>query len=425
MLVESIEQLLPEWLERQRWFSKGETAVPSARVIDNEMIVDGDFPKLLWTIVEVPDGARYQVPLGLRERSSMPPDTGGALVGIVDDVAVYDALVDADLSRALFEKITDGRAATSVRPNTAEQSNTSFIVDDAYIVKLFRRLQPGRNPDLEVTGRLTEIGYEHVPEVVGTWRRDDYDLAVCQPFINGGTEGSALAMEEVRKYLQNVTSPNGFGPEAFRLGQVTASLHVALAKVFDTEPYDAGVIADSLEADAHELEPGQAEPLAALVKELRNVGATDAGVAARVHGDYHFAQTLLARDGWFIFDFEGEPVRSMEERAALNSPLKDVTGMLRSLQYHAAMGLAEQTLVDGTALMSRANEWEQLNRDEFLRGYFDDSSVAALLPQDPEVLDLLRRAFEVQKAIYELRYEKAYRPDWVEIPRSALTRLLP
>ena len=451
--LENIEPLLPGWLVKQRWFQKSDGGEASARIIDSEMLHDGE-PALLWTLVEVGHGATYQVPLGLRRRESI----GAVLLGhndaLVGDVeingevtVVYDALIDSDLSKVLFDLIVDGKeTANSVRSMGAEQSNTSLIYDNRLMLKVFRRLFEGANPDLEVTRKLTDHGYQHVKPVIATWERNDHDLAVCQPFLWDGTDGWKMALASVRDFLgpdvaggsattgsvvlveDEASDPGSaggdFGDEALRLGEVTGLLHIALAEIFPTEEFDPTKLIASLEEGLDSLEAEQQQKLQSLIQELRKVSTGEAGRSTRVHGDYHLGQTLRAVTGWYVMDFEGEPARPLSERNLPNSPIKDVAGMVRSFHYATAAGMAEQMPVDADALAQKAEKWERHNSDRFRAGYLSVPGIDKLLPADAGVADLLFRAFEIEKAIYELHYERAYRPDWVSIPESAIARLL-
>ncbi len=144
----------------------------------------------------------------------------------------------------------------------------------------------------------------------------------------------------------------------------------------------------------------------------------------RVHGDYHLGQVMRTDSGWFVLDFEGEPSRSLDERQQPTSVLKDVAGMLRSLQYATRFTLGETTLSYPAPLGPLARAWEDRNRGAFVQGYYEREGIEDLLPLAPDDSDAVRLAFEVDKALYELAYEAAYRPDWVPIPLSVLQRLL-
>jgi len=208
-----------------------------------------------------------------------------------------------------------------------------------------------------------------------------------------------------------------FSGESERLGVVTAELHLALAEAFGQQEPDIDSWADFIEAQLGDLPARDLNRAAALavIRNLRDVA--DPGAAIRVHGDYHLAQVMRTDKGWFILDFEGEPERPLEERRRPSSPLRDVAGMLRSLHYAAMVALADR---DELAL---ARAWEDRNRQAFLHGYLAEAKKGTILPSDQRSIDAILRAFELEKSVYELKYERAHRPDWVPIPRDALRRI--
>ncbi|MGH9180520.1 MAG: maltokinase N-terminal cap-like domain-containing protein, partial [Acidimicrobiales bacterium] len=226
----SLVDLLPAWLGRQRWYSG---PAPSSVVLtaDEELA-----PGLRWLLVEA-DGACYQVVVGSRPGGEPPEFLAGRdheILGEVDGWLAFDALADPDLARAILEWVVPGEEVTVVRPVGAEQSNTSLVFDDRLILKVFRRLHRGPNPDIEVTTALARSGFEQVAEPLGVWRRDGTDLAVCTPYLSGGAEGWALALTSLRDlYAMACDDPaecgGDFAAEACRLGEVTAAMHLALA----------------------------------------------------------------------------------------------------------------------------------------------------------------------------------------------------
>jgi maltokinase len=167
-------------------------------------------------------------------------------------------------------------------------------------------------------------------------------------------------------------------------------------------------------------EPALAEGARRIIARLKEIA--DPGPAIRVHGDYHLAQVLRTDAGWYVLDFEGEPARPLEERTRPSSPLKDVAGMLRSLSYAPAVALSYQEDADDLRELGRA--WEARNRDCFLAGYFRRAvEKEPILPADPAVRSAVLAAFELDKALYEVAYERANRPDWLRIPMEAVGRL--
>ncbi len=438
------DDLLPglvELLPRQRWYS-GEA--PSTVEVVRTDVVREPWPALIELIL-LADGATYQVLVGLRpidDHAEFYRGNDDAIIGEVQTTTgpamAYEATADPDLGIALLEHVTGGReTAERVRPVGVEQSNTSLVYDDRLILKLFRRLQPGPNPEVEVTEKLAAVGFEHVASPVASTVYDGTHLAVVQPYLLGGTEGWAMALTSLRDLFgvhdtqplpvivpgapPPVADPaeagGDFSGEAERLGVVTAELHLALAEAFGKWRGDAPAWAESIAAQAAELEPGDLDPELprAVLRTLRDI--PDPGWSIRVHGDYHLGQVMRTDAGWFVLDFEGEPIRSVAERRQPTSPLRDVAGMLRSFHYASMSGLADRSDIEV------AEAWEQRNRNAFLDGYLTEAGKGDILPSDMASVDAVLSAFELEKAVYELGYEKAYRPNWIGIPRAALRRL--
>ena len=463
-LLDQLLASLPGFLTRQRWFARaegaGEGELPRVVLVDHQELAKGP-PGLLWLVVDA-DGSTYQVLVGTRpdtEAAELVAGNDDALVAPVDGsfgrALAYEATLDPELNRILLEVASDGRVRSGrVRPVGAEQSNTSLVFDDKLIVKFFRRLRRGRNPDVEVTLALDEVGFNHIAAPFVVWSRGDWDLAFVQQYLAGGTEGWTLALTSLRDlYAASVDSraPEGlaappelgrtegaeaelprpetaggdFGSESRRIGMVAGRMHLALAEAFGAEPGDAAEWADAVERDLDGLAAEGLAPEAARAVTQRLRGCEELGAAIRVHGDFHLGQVMRTDVGWFVLDFEGEPARTVEERAKHWSPLKDVAGMVRSFQYSAAVGLDERDPTEqDVTLKELARAWEWHNREAFLQGYLATPGIEAIVPADPAAFDAVLAAYELQKAAYELAYERAYRPDWVHIPRAALERLL-
>jgi maltokinase len=438
-LPDGVAAMIPSYLGRQRWHAgAGEPAADGVRVEASDLLasLDPGSRRLWWALVES-GAARYQLLIG--ERPSGEPAEflnahRDAVLGSTDEAYFYDATLDPEMSLSLLEIITEGKEpAVRVRPVTTEQSNTSLVYDDRVIMKLFRRLVEGRNPDVEVTIALDGAGFDHVAKPVASWVRGDADLAFVQQYLAGGAEGWALALTSLRDlYAAGPDDPaqagGDFGAEARRLGQVTASMHLALADAFgvDREGFRAvgwTRLQDDLEARLRRVVgatwPGTPSDL---LREIRTV--TDPGPGIRVHGDYHLGQVMRTDTGWFVLDFEGEPARAMEERVAFTSPFKDVTGMLRSFQYAAHFVLLEREDDQSEHLEHLAQAWEAHNRSSFLDGYLSTDGIDVLLPEGGPTSSAVSLAFELEKALYELAYEEAYRPEWAPIPASAIRRLM-
>jgi len=428
-LTEQLAALLPAHAARQRWYGAKHRSV-GLEVLSVEELAAA-WPMVLRVVVASGPDERYQLILGLRPEGEAGPDTVGeeAAVGMVDTSAgpafCFDGLVDPEVGLLLLRHIAPAQEATDVRPIGAEQSNTSLVYDERLIVKVFRRLS-GANPEIEVTLALAEQGFTHVAEPVAVWRTSGDDLAVLQRFLRGGAEGWALAVASIRAVLDEGVDPalagGDLAPEAERLGVMTGDLHVALAQAFGSRPGDV----DSwVEGAAHRAAAVHHPDLdaAAIAGILASAGALrDAGAAVRIHGDYHLAQVMRTDEGWFVLDFEGEPSRPVEERRRPASPLRDVAGMLRSIDYAAAVGCREHPHSARDEALAQA--WRERNRAAFLDAYVNRMAGTALLPTDSGATAQLLGLFELDKAVYEVAYEAAHRPDWVQIPLDAVRRLV-
>jgi maltokinase len=447
--VPGLVPAVAQWLPRQRWYS-GQAEPASVAIVEQE--VRGDrFPVLVRLIVEA-DGVDYQLVIGVRGRDEHPEFLRGHDQAFIADIATtrgdaiaYDAVFDPELALVILDAVAPHEQAERARLMGAEQSNSSIVFDERIILKLFRRVQRGHNPEVEVTEALAKQGFSCVAEPLATQRIGDFDVAILQPFLAGATEGWALALTSLRDLfgMHDTASipiitpdapPPPFDPaqaggdfsgEAARLGAMTGGMHVAMADAFGRQPATPAAWAASIGAQVDALEPGDLDPAGAkaILDALAalEVGASGAaGAAIRVHGDYHLGQVLRTDLGWYVLDFEGEPARPLEDRRRPTSALKDVAGLLRSFHYASAVARTER---DEAALEDMAAAWEERNRQAFLRGYLRATADGGILPATPEGVDAVLAAFELEKAVYELGYERAFRPDWTHIPLAALRRL--
>ncbi|MCU4186511.1 phosphotransferase [Acidiferrimicrobium sp. IK] len=443
-LPAGLRRLVGPYLGRQRWFA-GSGEPGSLDVVDSRLLPSDVAQASLWWAVVEAEGVRYQLLIGQRpdgEPAEFLSGREGSVLGSDDGSYFYDAALDPELSLGLLAMISDGaHTAERVRPITAEQSNTSLVYDDRIILKVFRRLMDGPNPDVEVTVALASNGFEHVAHPVAAWRGSvgssdaPVDLMFAQEFLAGASEGWALALTSLRDFYSAVVddpaeSGGDFASEAGRLGRVTARMHLSLADIYGVDHSTLAAdgwarllddverrLAPVLDAGA----PALAERAGAVLARLRAV--RDPGPAIRVHGDYHLGQVMRTDTGWYVLDFEGEPARALDDRQRASSPLKDVTGMVRSLQYAARFVLRERTDSELDRLQVRADAWEVHNREAFLLGYHSTPDIDGVLP-DGEVIDAVAAAYELDKALYEVDYERAYRPDWVDIPTDAVARIV-
>jgi maltokinase len=449
-----LAELVTEWLPGQRWFGGKGRPVTSMRIADDVELLEGD-PALHDVLVEIAyadgDVEHYQVLLGLRADHQ---DRGEqAAIGVLGDTLVYDAVHDSELMSVLLSGIAASRSVGDLqftaadspdddteppidvslpsRLLTNEQSNSSVVFGDAYILKLFRKVHPGVNPDLELTRALAAAGSPHVARPVG-WITGPLGgqpatLGLMQQFLQFGTEGWALALNSVRDLyaegdLHADEVGGDFAGEAERLGQATSEVHQDLARVLPTRTLGADEISaigaqmharlDAACEVAPELAP-YSEAIAAVFDRLgAEVGTT---VVQRVHGDLHLGQVMRTDFGWVLLDFEGEPAKGLDERRELSSPVRDVAGMLRSFDYAARHLLAEQPA--DKQLEYRALEWTSRNRDAFCDGYAKGGGT------DPREHAALLKAYELDKAVYEVVYESRNRPTWVNIPLSTIEKL--
>jgi maltokinase len=321
---------------------------------------------------------------------------------------------------------------------SAEQSNSSLVFANRVILKLFRLLEPGENPELEVTRALAGARFEACAAPLGWIEGLGSTLGILQRYYAGSVDGWKLATERVADHYESTGGdPGNFATDAGALGRLTAELHAAMAtalpKVAEGQP-DLGRLGARL--------LGQLTQVTALVPELagqrdaieevyRKAEAAGGGsrYLQRIHGDYHLGQVLRSGQDWIVIDFEGEPARSLEERRRLASPLQDVAGMLRSFDYAAfsPLVLGEDPDTPGPTRdeLARFEEpaaaWIEANRNAFLDGYLARAGDSGWLAGDHE---LLLRAFELDKAVYEVMYEARHRPPWLQIPLGGIRRLL-
>ncbi len=365
------------------------------------------------------------------------------LVGRQGDAVVYDALVDPELAIAVLHLVDPLQEVTVRRPLVLEHSNSSIVYDEALILKVFRKVAPGPNPDVEIPRALAAKGVDAVIAPVAELSRAGTDLGVLRPFLLGATEAWQIAQTSVRDLLASGLAPEecggDFTPDAERLGVVVGLLHMGLAETFGVGPADPGEwVAEmrdrlgSVSRAAARKGPGGVEAagptgpggldtdaIEARYASLETIA--DPGTTITVHGDLHLAQVMRADTGWYVLDWEGEPMRRGSSRFTRSSPLRDVAGMLRSLHYVAATGLAEW---GDESLAALTEAWEQRNRAAFLAGYLGTAGIDALLPRLGPDREAVLGCFELDKAVYEVGYELAHRPELARIPLSAVDRLL-
>jgi len=449
------EQEIHEWVVEQRWFASKSREVTHLNVVES-VPLRTESPMLALTLMEAVFSAgtheTYQVPLGFR-----PAEEGWdeRVICTVDGWTVYDGLADPAFGRELLHRMRSDSEVTvddgvlgfhwapsasfslggtvDVRPIGVEQSNSSIVFSDSLILKSFRRVEPGENPELELLRFLSARGFANIAPLAGWYdfegRLVDATLGILQQYLAGARDGWELALDEL------ASDPEGLLERVRALGEVTGDLHTALG----SEPTDPAFSPGEpsmeslsiLTADVDEqiervfidlpdtpvMEPivGRGQDVRERLQLLSHIGA--GGKVIRTHGDLHLGQTMLTADrGWAILDFEGEPARSLPERRLKRSPLRDVAGMLRSFSYAAAGSL----ILRGVAA---PEDWVDRAREVYLEGYRSKVD-PSLLPPGQHATNQLLTVFELEKVVYELRYELNNRPDWVAIPVAGIVRLL-
>ena len=444
----TFEDTLATWLVKQRWFAgKGRTVHDLAVVADTE-IIPGD-PGLRHLMVTVSHGATsdcYQLFIGYRAR--LPARLRHARIGTLGGLQIYDGLHDTALTRALLDAIVDDRSVGMLRfcrmPGaeieagldslvlTGEQSNTSLVFGESAIFKVFRRVNPGPNPDLEVASALAELGSSHIAEPFG-WVETRIDgastvLAILSRYLRAASDGWALAATSVRDLYASeegtraAEAGGDFAPEAERLGAATAQVHRDLADAFGRSELEPEAVRELAEQMYRRLDMAVAT-VPELARYADKVGDAYSDLAKliepvpaqRVHGDYHLGQVMRTQTGWVVLDFEGEPASPLAQRRARSSPLRDVAGMLRSFDYAARHQLV--THPEAASLAPRAADWVRRNGDAFCAGY------AAAGGLDPAGNSVLLRAMLLDKTVYEVVYEARNRPTWVPIPLESIAEL--
>jgi len=466
-----VKSELEHYITQTRWFGgKGRkhTVTDVRRVGTLSAAAPADHPQpcvgIELVTVEYPGSGEhevYQVPLAYYGEEQERLEH--AYVGSWEDpdlgpVHGYDALHDRAATSLWLEAFVEERADEELVFHrvqghdldltahstlfSGEQSNSSVAFGEDSLMKVFRKVTPGSNPDIEIHEALTRTESDHVAalygwlEVPGPGDDPPLQLAMLQEFLRTASDGWDLALASVRDLyaeadLHADEVGGDFGSESHRLGVATGQVHDALASAFPTTEWaqaDLRALADAMRSrlDAAvdvvpELAP-HADALREIYAAVERI--TDTVLVQRVHGDFHLGQTLRTTRGWKIVDFEGEPAKPLAERVLPDSPWRDVAGMLRSLDYaaHAVEADVEVDEEGRKQIAYRAAEWAQRNQKEFLDGYVEVSGRTASGVISPEQ-HLLLAAYQADKAVYETVYEARNRPSWISIPLGAIARL--
>ncbi|CAN5580859.1 phosphotransferase [soil metagenome] len=410
----------------------------------------------------------YQVPLALYDGAQERLEH--ALVGtwkddVLGTVVAYDAVHDREAAALYLRAFDEAAGGTTALGDlrfhrlpghdldlgthstlfSGEQSNSSMAFGEDALMKLFRKVNTGRNPDIVIHGALTQRESDHVAALFG-WLEltpegadEPVQLAMLQQFLRTASDGWDLALASVRDLFAEADLHadevgGDFAGEAERLGPATAQVHDVLAEEFPTHMWAAEDLTALSEAMLTRFEVAlaivpqladHADALRATFADVASLGASgQSATAQRLHGDFHLGQTLRTVKGWKIVDFEGEPAKPLSERVRPDLVWRDVAGMLRSFDYaaHAVEADVQADDEERRQIAFRATEWADRNTSAFLRGYVDNSGRTSDGTLSPDQ-DLILRAYIADKAVYEAVYEARNRPTWLPIPLGAIARI--
>jgi maltokinase len=465
---------ITDFIEGARWFG-GKGRGPRVTAVRRLGVIADEGPRVVVDLAEVTyddlatgpgqaaDVELYQIPLALYTEPEHRLDH--AFVGWWEDpdagwIHAYDVVHDREAMASYLRAFAyppDGPLAfhrlpgdpldpsAQSTPFTGEQSNSSVAFGEEALLKIFRRITPGTNPDIEVHEVLTRAGSDNVPALLGWIEAEDmvstgstggggstgekFQLAMLQQFLRTASDGWELALTSVRNLFAEADLfaeevGGDFAGEAQRLGEAVSRIHALLAEHFPVSERTASdhaalarAMTDRLEA-ALDVVPELAEHAPALRELFEAVGAISSGPAQRIHGDLHLGQTLRTVKGWKIVDFEGEPAKDLTERVLPDSPWRDVAGMLRSFDYAPRVAAMTAATADDTGTEQRAfraAEWSARNQAAFLEAY-----AGRELTDDEQALLV---AYVADKAVYECVYEVRNRPTWLAIPMAGLRQI--
>ena len=503
--------VIPDYLRTCRWFGAKARTIRHVRILEQPGLSSEAGAARFWFIdVSYLDGPSetYALPVKIasgdeaRAIAQTAPHSIIARFAGTDETVLHDAIWDASFRAQLFSAIggeqrmkggsgdivgiagktlADSSADTSASSQvlSGQQSNSSMVFANKFFLKLYRKLEDGVNPDVEITRFLTErANFPNVPAFGGAleYRRGKSEpTVVCllQSAIPNESDGWVLTLDSVGRYyervlgrkadLQNQTTPPGplleeliggvYPEKAKLLGRRTGELHLALASsveepAFAPEPFNAMAqrstyqsmrallrrtfavlqkqlpnLPESFREEAQEVLSAETEILA---REKRLLDRRAGAAKIRIHGDYHLGQLLYTGKDFVVLDFEGEPARPLSERKLKRSPLRDVAGMMRSFQYAAYSALWQPAMrMEDVPFLERwADLWYRQMSSVFLQSYLSTTAGAVFVPPNPDDLQVFLEAYLLDKAVYEIGYELNNRPDWVVIPIRGIKHIL-
>jgi maltose alpha-D-glucosyltransferase/alpha-amylase len=504
-------EILPNYIQTCRWFGSKARTFRHLRVIEQTAISSGVDAARLWFVeVSYLDGPTeiYSLPVKIASDGAARAVLRNAAHAIIarfagaKETILYDAIWDENFRSQLFGTIAQrqtmnggtgdliGIVSKSLGADSlvlsgrsqvlgGEQSNSSMLFDNKFFLKLYRKLEDGVNPDVEITRFLTErANFPNVPAFFGAieFRREKSEpTVVCllqRAAISEG-DGWALTLDAVGRYyervlgrkadLQNQAAPlaslldeliGGVYPEKAKLlGQRTGELHLALAsnnddRAFAPEPFNAMAqrsiyqsmrtslrrtftllekkLSNLSKVSREEAKEVIAAEQEILAREKRLLDRRSNAAKIRIHGDYHLGQVLYTGKDFVILDFEGEPARALSERKLKRCALRDVAGMMRSFQYAAYSALWQPAMrTEDVPFLERwADLWYRQVSSVFLQRYLQTTGGAIFIPQNADDLQIMLEAYLLDKAVYEIGYELNHRPDWVVIPIRGIKHIL-
>lgn len=491
--------IAPQFIATRRWFGDKERSITRISVLDVATLQDrADRDAFLLPRVAVefgPESQQYFVPLAIeegREDEGLMPYAVARVRRGRQTGLMYGAASSPDFALAIVRAMQNGAEVPAgdgvirfrhtqqfdpaveldpadIRRLGGEQSNTSIALGSRKVLKLYRRLQPGIHPELEVGRFLTETaGYQNTPALLGMAEHVASDgtptaVAVLQRFVRNQGDAWSFTLDSVKRELDNVLLlpeddevdfEEVFGnylPYATILGRRTAELHLAFATPTEDPAFTVEALSgDDLRAVAEDARAWAERALAALSRIARDgrrdtidallackedclamiealAVEPDGAAKTRVHGDYHLGQVLIVQDDVMIVDFEGEPSRSAEARRGKSSPLRDVAGMLRSFAYAeetAARELSARFPEAGGRPAAATAAWRELVESRFIAAYEETARGSEVWVEDETSRHRLLRLHLLAKALYEIDYEANNRPDWIETPVRGVLSIL-